>query len=132
MIAAVAVALVPVPRPLVEEHYSARLFPLLQHWATGMSNLVGVALFDLLLVGVALWWVGAIMIDIASHRSFPRVFLRIFVEDDHGCRRRLPGVCGDVGAELPAPAADGADQVRRARHHTRGVPATSPGKPLTR
>ena len=43
-----------------------------------MSNRVGVALFDLLLVGVALWWVGAIMIDIAGHRSFPRVFLRIF------------------------------------------------------
>jgi hypothetical protein len=54
VIAAVAVALSPVPRPVVEEHYSARV-SLLQHWATGMSNLVGVALFDLLLVGVALW-----------------------------------------------------------------------------
>jgi hypothetical protein len=77
VIAAVAVALSPVPRAAVADHYSARGFPLLQHWATGMSNRVGVALFDLLLVGVALWWVGAIIIDIAGHRSFPRVFLRI-------------------------------------------------------
>ena len=66
------------PGRLVEEHYSAGAFPVWQHWATGASNRVGVALFDLLLVGAALWWVGSIMIDIAGHRSFPRVFLRIF------------------------------------------------------
>ena len=32
----------PVPRALVEQHYSSRLFPVLQHWATDLSNSVGV------------------------------------------------------------------------------------------
>ena len=79
VIVAAAVAVVPVPRPLVEQHYSSRLFPVLQHWATDLSNSIGFALFDVLLVGAALWWVGAILIDIAGRRPFPRVFLRILV-----------------------------------------------------
>jgi hypothetical protein len=79
VITAAAVAVAPLPRAVVEQHYSARLFPHLQHWTTGLSNSVDVALFDLLLVGVAIWWVGAIIIDIAGRRPFPRVFLRILL-----------------------------------------------------
>jgi hypothetical protein len=78
LIVAAAVAVIPAPPALVEAHYSAGLFPLLQHWVTGLSNRVGVALFDPLLVGAALWWVGAIVVDIAGRRPFPRVFLRMF------------------------------------------------------
>jgi hypothetical protein len=76
---AAAVAVVPLPPAIVEQHYSARLFPRLQHWTTGLSNSVDVALFDLLLVGVAILWVGAIIVDIAGRRPFPRVFLRILL-----------------------------------------------------
>jgi uncharacterized protein DUF3810 len=78
VIAAAAVAVVPLPQAFIERHYSARVFPPVQHWVTGLSNSVDVALFDLLIVGAALWWVGAIIIDIAGRRPFPRVFLRIF------------------------------------------------------
>ena len=79
MIAALAAALVPLPQPAVERLYSERLFPLLQHWLTTQSNRIDFALLDGLLVLGALWWVGAIIVDISSHRSFPRVFLRLVV-----------------------------------------------------
>jgi hypothetical protein len=79
VIAAVAAALVPLPHAGVERLYSSRLFPLLQHWITNQSNRVGFALLDALIVVAALWWVGAIIMDISSHRSFPRVFLRVVV-----------------------------------------------------
>jgi hypothetical protein len=78
VVAAAAVAVIPLPGHFVEEQYSGRAFPVLQHWSTGLSNRVGVALFDLLLVAAALWWVGSIVLDIAGRRPFPRVFLRIF------------------------------------------------------
>ena len=76
---AIAAAVVPVPRPAVERLYSGRLFPLLQHWVTSQSNRVGFALLDALIVVAALWWVGAIIVDISGRRSFPRVFLRLVV-----------------------------------------------------
>jgi len=78
VVMAAAVAVTPAPRSLVESLYSARVFPLVQHWATGLSNRVGVALFDLLIVAAALWWAGSIIVDIAGRRPFPRVFVRIF------------------------------------------------------
>ena len=79
LIAAIAVAAVPMPGTAVEAYYSAGVFPLLQHWATGASNRVGFAVFDGLMVIAALWWVGAIMADIASRRPFSRVFARMFL-----------------------------------------------------
>jgi hypothetical protein len=79
VVAAIAAALVPLPQPAIERVYSARLFPLLQHWVTTQSNRVGFALLDALIVVAALWWVGAIIMDLSSHRSFPRVCLRLVV-----------------------------------------------------
>jgi hypothetical protein len=79
VVAAIAAAVVPLPPPAIERLYSARLFPLLQHWLTAQSNRIGFALFDALIVIVALWWVGAIVLDLSGHRSFPRVFLRLLV-----------------------------------------------------
>ena len=74
---AIVVAVTPLARPAVERYYSSRFFPIVQHQITDLSNRVPFALFDVLLIGAALWWVGAIMIDIASRRPFPRVFLRL-------------------------------------------------------
>ena len=79
VVAAIAAAVAPLPQAAVERFYSARLFPLLQHWVTNQSNRVGFALLDALIVAAALWWVGAIIMDLAGHRSFPRVFLRLVV-----------------------------------------------------
>lgn len=79
VVGAIATALVPLPQPAVERLYSTRLFPLLQHWLTAQSNRVGFALLDALIVVAAVWWVGAIVMDLSGHRSFPRVFLRLLV-----------------------------------------------------
>jgi len=61
---AVAAALLPVPRPVVESLYSNRVFPILQPVLTGASNLFPFALFDLLLVGGPIGVVVIVLRDI--------------------------------------------------------------------
>jgi hypothetical protein len=70
---AAAAALVPVPRPVVESMYSNRVFPILQFLLTGASNLFPFALFDLLVIGVAIGGVVIVFRDIrvVRHRAAP-------------------------------------------------------------
>ena len=62
-LAAAAVALVPLPRDVVERAYSARVYPLLQHGVTSLSNAVPFALFDVLLAAVAAAWTTLVIRD---------------------------------------------------------------------
>jgi hypothetical protein len=79
MTAALVVAVMPVARPDVEAQYSNRVFPALQHWATDLSNRVPFALLDVMLAAIGVWWVAAIVLDIAGRRPFPRVFVRLVI-----------------------------------------------------
>jgi hypothetical protein len=45
--AAIAAALVPIPAPLIEQHYSRGVYPVLQRAVTSGSNLAPIALFDI-------------------------------------------------------------------------------------
>jgi hypothetical protein len=67
--AAVAAAFVPLPPPMVEQWYSARLYAGLQPLLTSASNLMPFALFDLLLVAAVGAWIGLAARDlIRVHR----------------------------------------------------------------
>jgi Protein of unknown function (DUF3810) len=77
VVLAVLLGVTPMARPAVERYYSSRFFPAIQHSVTELSNRVPFALFDVLLIGAALWWVAAVVLDIAGRRSFPRVFFRL-------------------------------------------------------
>jgi hypothetical protein len=58
---AVAFAVLPLPRPLVETVYSQRLYPLIRQLVTAVTRQVDIPLFDVLLVGGSLallvWWI---------------------------------------------------------------------------
>jgi len=60
---AVAAALVPVPTMVVERHYSSALYPLWQSWMTRVSNLVPVALLDILIVALVLGWLVMVYVE---------------------------------------------------------------------
>ena len=57
---ALALALLPLPRPFVESVYASRLYPLIRQLVTSVTRHVDVALFDLLLGGgvlvISAWW----------------------------------------------------------------------------
>ncbi|HIE93162.1 MAG TPA: DUF3810 family protein, partial [Acidobacteria bacterium] len=57
---ALALALLPLPRPFVESVYARRLYPLIRQLVTSVTRHVDVALFDLLLSGgllvISAWW----------------------------------------------------------------------------
>jgi hypothetical protein len=55
IVAAIGLGIAPLPRPLVERWYSNGVYPALQPVLTSTSNLVPVALFDVLLVAVVAW-----------------------------------------------------------------------------
>jgi hypothetical protein len=74
--AAVALAVLPVPAAFVERFYSGRFYPLLQPALTSASNRLPVALFDLLLVSVAVAWLAFAIRD-AARASLVRTVLRI-------------------------------------------------------
>ncbi len=63
---AIAAALAPLPRSAVERWYSSRLFPAIQRVVTPVSNLVPIALFDLLLVAAVVW------VALCAYRRFRR------------------------------------------------------------
>ena len=67
--AAVAAALVPLPPRIVEQLYSARLYAGLQPLLTSASNLMPLALFDLLLVATVGAWIALAVRDLVRvHR----------------------------------------------------------------
>lgn len=78
---AAAAALLPIPPAAVERFYSSGVYPAWQSWITTMSNLVPIALFDVLIVSVAAAWLIVAAIDIARRRSrgLGRTAVRIIV-----------------------------------------------------
>src|SRR5258705_13744089 len=68
LVLAIAAALLPIPRSLVESLYAARVFPTLQMTLTSLSNLVPFALFDVLVVGIVGFWLFETGRDIAAAR----------------------------------------------------------------
>ena len=79
--AAAVAALVPLPPAAVERFYSSSSYLIWQHGATGLSNHVGIALFDLLLVGVAGLWVVCAAADVrrGALRGVVRIVRRTIV-----------------------------------------------------
>ncbi len=71
MIVAIAAALVPIPRAVVESVYSERMFPRLQRLLTGLSNVFPFALLDVLLVAGGLAVVWMVVRDVRSLRARP-------------------------------------------------------------
>ena len=47
--------LVPIPAPIVDTWYADGIFPVIQHIVTPVTNVLPVALFDILLLAVAVW-----------------------------------------------------------------------------
>ena len=77
--AAVALALVPVSEDVVEQLYSAGVYPWIQAGLTSASNLVPVALLDVLIVAVLLWTAAGLWRDTRRRRwsaALPAVGLR--------------------------------------------------------
>jgi hypothetical protein len=82
VLVAAAAALVPLPPRLVEQLYSSAFYPAWQPFATRVSNLTPVALFDILLVLVAVAWIAAFVNDAARRplvRTLGRALLRTIV-----------------------------------------------------
>jgi hypothetical protein len=62
-------AVAPIPAAAVERYYSSGLYPIWQSWVTTVSNVVPIALFDVLIVGVAAAWLILAGRDIARWRA---------------------------------------------------------------
>jgi hypothetical protein len=77
--AAAALALAPLPRPLVERWYSRGIYPVCQRLLTSASNLVPFAFFDVLLIAIPAWLIWRLVGAVASrHRvGWPRTALDI-------------------------------------------------------
>ena len=56
LVMALAAAFVPIPPSVIESIYSERLFPFLQVILTSISNRVGFALFDVLVIAAVVLW----------------------------------------------------------------------------
>lgn len=67
---AIVLAAAPVPAAPVERFYSRGVFPVLQRGLTWLTNLAPFALFDVLVVGVAVWWTVSLARDLASHAGW--------------------------------------------------------------
>src|SRR5438552_18332253 len=82
--AAIALAVVPIPRPTVERWYSTRLYPVVQGLLTRFSNLAPIALFDVLIVAVVVWFGWRLAHDTSESRRERRLtarhgWLRLFL-----------------------------------------------------
>ena len=62
-------ALVPLPPPVIEEFYSNGVYPPLQSMLTWVSNLVSVALLDVVLVAGVAWWGWRLARDVANRAA---------------------------------------------------------------
>lgn len=69
ILVAAAAAVAPIPAAAVERYYSSGLYPHWQFWVTSLSNLAPIALFDVLIVGVAAAWVILAGRDIVRWRA---------------------------------------------------------------
>src|SRR5207248_50414 len=72
-----AAALVPVPASLVERAYSRAAYPVWQSWMTSLSNVIPIALLDVLIVGVSLAWIALAVADVRRRRGWRVTLLRI-------------------------------------------------------
>lgn len=74
--AALALAILPLSEDVIEELYSSGLYPRLQSVLTSASNVVPVALFDVLVVSVVVGWVALLWRDLRRLRR-PTVLARL-------------------------------------------------------
>ncbi len=72
VVLAVAMSLAPIPRELVENLYSQRLYSWFQPVLTSASNLVPFALLDLLIISVVILWLVRLGSDVSRHRRGQR------------------------------------------------------------
>ena len=81
IVLAIAAAFLPISRPVVESLYANRLFPSIQFVLTNLSNRVSLALFDLLLALVIVWWLGQAVRDlfVGRRNGWLRAIARIGV-----------------------------------------------------
>jgi hypothetical protein len=77
IVAGVAALLVPIPADVVERLYSTRVYVVVQHIATSVSNLVPVALFDVFVVTVVLGWVLLALWDVRRAVRWKAAIVRI-------------------------------------------------------
>ena len=75
--AAVAAAVIPLPAAAVDRWYSAGAYATLQPWLTSLSNRLTFSLLDLLLVGVAVFWVALTARDLLDTTNRWRAALTI-------------------------------------------------------
>jgi hypothetical protein len=66
---ALAGAFAPIPPGAVERVYSNGVYPAVQRVVTGVSNLVPFALFDVLGIGVVVWWIVTTARDMLARRA---------------------------------------------------------------
>ena len=80
-VVAIAAAVLPIPRAIVERIYSIEFFPVLQAGATTFSNVVPFAFFDVLVLVVLAWWLWQTVRDLSAGRrkSWGSALLRIGV-----------------------------------------------------
>ncbi|PYQ72808.1 MAG: hypothetical protein DMG01_23540, partial [Acidobacteria bacterium] len=64
VVVAIGAALAPLPAPIVERVYSTRVYVALQSLLTALSNVVPIALFDVLFFGVLAVWIGLAVADV--------------------------------------------------------------------
>lgn len=69
VVLAIALAVLPLPRSVIEHQFSTGLFPLVQSALTWFSNLAPFALFDALMLGLAGWWIWRLAHDVSRRRS---------------------------------------------------------------
>ena len=76
--AAAAVAFAPMPPPLIERIYSAGAYLRIQRILTSLSNLVPIALFDVLLIATVACWLFALSVDLVRDRgAWMRIAVRL-------------------------------------------------------
>ena len=64
VVLAVGAAVAPLPAPIVERVYSTRVYVAVQSLLTPLSNVVPIALFDVLFCGVLAVWIGLSVVDV--------------------------------------------------------------------
>jgi hypothetical protein len=81
VVLAIAAALAPVPRALIERFYSSGPYGIFQRLVTFVSNLAPFAILDVLLIAVIAWWVAFALRDVARSRfrAVPAIVLRTLV-----------------------------------------------------
>lgn len=70
---AAGLAVVPTSPPAVERVYSTGIYPVIQELVTPASNLVPIALFDVLIASVVALWIALFVVDIVRARRWTRI-----------------------------------------------------------